>query len=182
MSLFCIMFFKTKKQIYLKYVRALLNLRTSCCLQIAMHKVTTMAQTFEDTLMEFKQEYFKKKKKKEFAIFCPCGAHSLNRIGVNTAKLNHDKPWLLGIVETTYPIIYAKLFGDLLASKTTNCASNSKALSLDSTPRRHWYNFDAIVLSAIDQKNVKIQNKGISLIVETQLIKDLIDEMKILRD
>ncbi|KAJ8893954.1 hypothetical protein PR048_006555 [Dryococelus australis] len=38
------------------------------------------------------------------------------------------------------------------------------------------------VMSAIDQKNVIIRGKGFSLNIETQLIKDLLDEMQNLRD
>ncbi|KAJ8877328.1 hypothetical protein PR048_021782 [Dryococelus australis] len=110
-----------------------------------------------------------KKKKNEFAIFSPCGAHSLNRVGVNAAKLNHD-PWFERLQAVRRPIV--KDYPSIL--KVIDLLLEDTGLLMSS----FWYK----VLSAVDQKNVIIQGKGISLNVETRLIKDLLDEMESLRD
>lgn len=38
------------------------------------------------------------------AIFSPCGAHSLNRVGVNAAKLNHDVLTFFGNIDSFYSL------------------------------------------------------------------------------
>jgi hypothetical protein len=38
------------------------------------------------------------------AIFSPCGAHSLNRVGVNAAKLNHDVATCFGNIDSFYSL------------------------------------------------------------------------------
>ncbi|KAJ8893955.1 hypothetical protein PR048_006556 [Dryococelus australis] len=42
--------------------------------------------------------------KNEFAIFSPCGAYALNRVGVNAAKLNHDVMTFFGNIESFYSL------------------------------------------------------------------------------
>lgn len=42
--------------------------------------------------------------KNQSAIFSPCGAHSLNRVGVNAAKLNHDVVTFFGNIDSFYSL------------------------------------------------------------------------------
>ncbi|KAJ8892218.1 hypothetical protein PR048_004798 [Dryococelus australis] len=164
-----------------------------CCLQIAVHRVTTMART----------------------------AHSLNRVGVNAAKLNHDVLKFFGNIESFYSLfsnspgrwellkqhvplslqslthwserlqavrpivkhyplilkVVDLLLEDTVTTLTPLARNTIFRLKYLGSFKGLLISFWHTVLSAIDQKNVIIQGKAISLNVETQLIKDLLNEM-----
>ncbi|KAJ8895921.1 hypothetical protein PR048_001262, partial [Dryococelus australis] len=177
-----------------------------CRLQISAHRVATMDRICVDTLVEFNQEDLEKN---EFAIFSPCGAHSLNRVGVNTAKLNHDLLTFFGNIESFYSLLkqhvplslqslsetlwserlqvvfpIVKHYPSIL--KVLDLLLEDTVTILTTLVRKHRFqgfliSFWHKVLSAIDQKIVIVQGKGMSLNDETQLIKDLLDEIKSLR-
>jgi len=168
--------------------------------------------------------------KNERALFSPCGAHSLNRVGVNAAKMNADVLTFFGNIESFYSFFshsparwevlkkYVPL--SLQSLSQTRWSERIQAvrpivkhypgvlkvldvilqeMATDLTPSAHntikglkkyFRSFKGLlttsiwhkILSSIDQKNVIIQNKGISLNVETALVRDLVKEMQHFRD
>lgn len=168
--------------------------------------------------------------KNKCALFSPCGAHSLNRVGVNAAKLNPDVITFFGNIENFYslfahsparwevlkkhvtlslqslsetrwseriqavrpivkhyPGILAVLdviLGEMATGLTPSALNTTKGL------KKYFRSYKGLlmtvfwhkILASIDNKNVVIQSKGISLDVETALIRDLVQEMQHLRD
>ncbi|KAJ8887507.1 hypothetical protein PR048_013722 [Dryococelus australis] len=139
------------------------------------------------------------------ALFSPCGAHSLNRISVNTAKIFPEVVIFFCNVESMYvfsrivlqdavlPI--AKHYPRILKAldyilQEMSTTLQPKIYSTVVGLKKYFSSFQGLVmavfwhklLSCIDELNIIIQAKGISLEAEANLIKNLQQEIQNLRD